>query len=287
MTRILLVEIRKQIVSTCMATNVGQIRMSDLKTSQSLSVKDQDFDEAASVIRRSLSARRLIIVVGNCRVDYEGRASSSLGWGERVLMVKEDGSVLVHRSSGYEPVNWQPSKCLFRVEAEKESLHIVASRPRQKEMLSVHFDRILSLDCYDLSDQAKFNLYVSEEQMKEAILARPDLIEDGFRPIVSEKNLGQAGFTDIMGEDSDRNLVVVEIKRVPAGRESVTQLNRYLSSIRKDLGRGLRGIIAAPELRKGTQGLLATMNLEFREVSLRKCAEILAQRQTRKLSEFL
>jgi len=261
--------------------------MSDARSPQSLSIKDPSFDEAASVLRRSLSTRRLIIVVGNCRVDYEGRANSSLDWGERVLIVKKDGSVLVHRSSGYEPVNWQPSKCLFRIEAEKESLHIVAARPQQRETLSLHFNRILSVDSYDLSDRGEFNLYVSEEQMKEAILARPDLIEEGFRPIVSEKNLGEAGFTDIMGEDSSSNLVVVEIKRVPAGKESVAQLNRYLNSIRKDLGRGLRGIIAAPELRKGTQGLLATMNLEFREVSPQKCAEILAQRQTRKISEFL
>jgi RecB family endonuclease NucS len=52
--------------------------------------------------------------------------------------------------------------------------------------------------------------------MKEAILARPDLIEEGFRPIVSEKNLGEAGFTDIMGEDSSSNLVVVEQNKAKA-----------------------------------------------------------------------
>jgi len=165
-------------------------------------------------------------------------------------------------------------------------LLIVAARPQQRETLSLFFDRILSVDSYDLTDRGDFNLYVSEEQMKEAILARPELVEDGFCPIASERNLGEAGFTDIVGEDSNGNLVVVEIKRNPAGRESVIQLNRYVNSIKKNIGRGLRGIIVAPELKRGTQGLLASMNLEFKAISPQKCSEILAQRETRKISEF-
>lgn len=256
------------------------------EASQPISVKDPMLEEAASAIRNALSARRLLIVVGNCRVDYEGRASSTLGWGERILVVKRDGSVLVHRPSGYEPVNWQRSKCIFRVEATGKNLLLVAARPKHRETISLFFNRILSVDSYDLTDRGDFNLYVSEEQMKEAILSKPELLEDGFRPLASERNLGDAGFTDIVGEDSDGNFVVVEIKRNPAGRESVTQLNRYMNSMKKDIGRGLRGIIAAPELKKGTQGLLAAMNLEFKVISPQKCSEVLAQRETRKISDF-
>lgn len=261
--------------------------MSNHRSSQPLSIKYPSLDEAASAIKRSFSEKLLTLVVGNCRVDYEGRASSSLDWGERVLIVKTDGSVLVHRSTGYEPVNWQPSRCLFRVSVEEEKMKITATRYEPRETLTLYFDRIISVDSYNLSDKGQFNLYVSEEQMKEAILAKPELIEKGFHPLVAEKNLGEAGFTDIMGEDLKGNLVVVEIKRTHASKESVMQLNRYLTTIRKDLGRGLRGIIAAPEMRKGTQGLLASMNLEFRAVSPQKCAEILAQRRTRKISEFI
>jgi len=260
--------------------------LSDKRSSQLISIKDPTLEDAASMIRRSLSAQRLLIIVGNCRVEYKGRASSTLDWGQRVLIVKRDGSVLVHRPSGYEPVNWQPSKCMFRVEVGAESLSIIAARPQQKETLSLFFDRILSVDSYDLVDRADFSLYVSEEQMKEAILAQPELVESGFRPIGSEKNLGEAGFTDIVGEDSNGNFVVVEIKRNAAGRQSVLQLNRYIDSIRKNIGRGLRGIIVAPELKKGTQGLLASMNLEFKAISPQKCSEVLAQRETRKISEF-
>ena len=260
--------------------------MSNSRSSKAISIRNPTLEEAASAMRRSLSAHRLLIVVGNCRVDYEGRASSNLNWGERVLVVKRDSSVLVHRPSGYEPVNWQPSKCLFRIEVEPTNLQILAARTQQRERLSLRFDRILSVDSYDLVDEGEFNLYVSEEQMKEAILARPDLVEDGFRPTASERNLGDAGFTDIVGEDSNGNFVVVEIKRNPAGRESVMQLSRYVNSIRRSIGRGLRGIIVAPELKKGVQALLMSMNLEFKAISPQKCSEVLDQRETRKISEF-
>lgn len=264
-----------------------QQALSDQKSTPPIWIRNPTIGEAASAIRRALSAQRLLILVGNCRVEYKGRASSVLGWGERVVIVKCDGSVLVHRPTGYEPVNWQPSRCIFRVEAAADRLLIVASRSQKNEVLSLLFDRIMSLESYELSDVAAFDLYVSEEQMKQAILARPSLVENGFHPIGSETNLGEAGFTDIVGEDSKGNLVVVEIKRNAAGRDSVLQLSRYIDSIKKNIGRGLRGIIVAPELRRGAQTLLASMKLEFKAISPQECSEVLAERETRKISEFL
>lgn len=71
--------------------------------------------EAARILEDALRARKFVFVAGDCKVDYEGRASSVLEWGERVAIVKQDGSVLVHRPVGYEPVNWQPSGCLVKV----------------------------------------------------------------------------------------------------------------------------------------------------------------------------
>lgn len=38
----------------------------------------------------------VLIVVVCCSVEYVGRARSTLGWGERIVIVKPDGSVLVH-----------------------------------------------------------------------------------------------------------------------------------------------------------------------------------------------
>ncbi len=88
-----------------------------------LSVKvNPPMHEAVEILEKAFRARSFVLVIGNCRVDYEGRASSTLGWGERIAMVKQDGSVLVHRPVGYEPVNWQPPKCLVKVWLDNSGL---------------------------------------------------------------------------------------------------------------------------------------------------------------------
>jgi hypothetical protein len=123
--------------------------------------------------------------------------------------------------------------------------------------------------------------------MQKALLAMPELVEDGFHPLASEKELGESGFLDILGEDSRGNLVVVEIKRNPAGREAVLQLERYVKTLREKAGKPVRGIIVAPEIRREAQSLLAALKLEFKPVSPKRCYEILKVGRGRKLSEFI
>jgi hypothetical protein len=223
---------------------------------------------------------------GNCQVSYEGRASSTLGWGERLLIIKTDGSVLVHRPEGYEPVNWQPAGCVFQVEVEDEELRIRAARLQPREVLNIFFNRVLHLSTLTLTDEGDFSLYVSEQDMKRAILLAPKLVGEDFRPLTSEKELGAAGFVDVVGEDSEGRLVVVEIKRNPAGREAVRQLQRYIKAVGMRTERPLRGIIAAPSLTREAQALLSREGLEFKPVSLKRCYEVLKFEKTRKLSEF-
>jgi hypothetical protein len=244
-------------------------------------------EEAKAFIQHALSRRRMLLVVGNCMVDYEGRASSKLDWGERLLIVKSDGSVMVHRPTGYEPVNWQPPKSVFQVEFERGKLRIRAVRLQPKEILNIFFDRVFHLLSADLRDEGEFSMYVTEMDMQKALLAMPELVEDGFHPLASEKELGESGFLDILGEDSRGNLVVVEIKRNPAGREAVLQLERYVKTLREKAGKPVRGIIVAPEIRREAQSLLAALKLEFKPVSPKRCYEILKVGRGRKLSEFI
>jgi len=68
--------------------------------------------EAEKVAGEAVSQHRMLLVVGRCWVYYAGRARSKLEPGERMLIIKEDGSLLVHRSVGYEPVNWQLRVCV-------------------------------------------------------------------------------------------------------------------------------------------------------------------------------
>lgn len=253
-----------------------------------LSVKiNPTLPEAAETLEKAFRARSLTIIVGNCRVDYEGRASSTLEWGERIAMVKEDGSVLVHRPTGYEPVNWQPPKCMMSLRLDDDALVVNASRPQPKETVSIEFKTITLVATGKLADSGEFALHVTEEQMKQAILTAPDLVEVGLKPLQQEKSLGEAGFTDIFAEDKQGNLVVVEIKRVPASKEAVMQLQRYLDTLRKRISRPIRGLVVAPELRKNAQPSLNTLKLEFVRLAPEKCFTVLKSRKDAKLSQFL
>lgn len=253
-----------------------------------LTVKvNPSIQEAADILERAFRSRSLVIVVGKCKVDYEGRASSTLTWGERITMIKQDGSVLIHRPVGYEPVNWQPPKCLVKAWLDESGKLVVsASRSQPKEVVSVEFQEITLTATGTLADSGEFALHVTEEQMKHAILIAPHLVEPGLKPLEAEKPLGEAGFTDIYAEDDHNRLVVVEIKRNPATKDAVMQLQRYLETLRKRINRPLRGIVVAPELRKSAQPLLDTFKLEFVRLAPEKCFNVLKSRRDMKLSRF-
>jgi len=243
--------------------------------------------EAAETLKDAFRGRRLVLLVGNCRVDYEGRASSRLEWGERITMIKQDGSVLVHRPTGYEPVNWQPPKCMMSVRIEDGSLVVNASRQQPKEAVSVEFKDISLAMTGDLTDHGEFALHVTEEQMKQAVLIAPNLVEAGLKPLEQEKRLGEAGFTDIVAEDRNGNLVIIELKRVQASKDAVTQLQRYLDTLRKRINRPIRGLVVAPDLRRNAQPLLVSLKLEFVRLAPEKCFKVLKSQKDTKLSQFL
>lgn len=242
-------------------------------------------EEAEKVLKNGVSQRKTILVIGNCWVHYRGRASSKLEPGERILIVKEDGSLLVHRSVGYEPVNWQPPGCVFHVQAKENVLEIHAVRRKPTESVRVFFDKIHMVSALSLVDTGEFALYASEEDMQKAILTKPSLLEEGFKPISYEKKV-EPGFVDVYGVDKDDNLVVVEVKRKTAGNEAVFQLAKYVDAIKSKVNRKVRGILVAPNVARGVQALLTTLKLEFRSLNPKECAKILKRSKTRKLESF-
>ncbi len=241
--------------------------------------------EAESIIQEAVSQRKTLLVVGKCWVHYTGRAKSKLEPGERILIIKEDGSLLVHRSVGYEPVNWQPPGCIFHVTTKDNILEIRAVRQKPRESVKVFFDTIQLVSALSLVDSGQFSLYASEEDMHKAILLNPSLLEEGFKPISYEKKV-EPGFVDVYGVDRNGRLVVVEIKRKTAGKEAVFQLAKYIDSIKTKATREVRGILAAPNIAKDVQRLLVTLGLEFKTLDPRKCAEALKRTETIKLEAF-
>ncbi len=255
------------------------------KTKDFVVLENPDVKEVREVIQRALSARRVLLIVGNCWVGYRGRASSKLEPGERIVVIKEDGSVLVHRPAGYEPVNWQPPGCIFQTTVDKDVLQIKAIRKKPSESVRLFFDRIFLVSTLSLVDAGRFSLYASEEDMQRALLAEPSLLEPGFKPITYEKKV-EPGFIDVYGIDGNGRFVVVEIKRRTAGRQAALQLAKYVDPIRDTVNREVRGVLVAPHLGKGVQRLLETLKLEYKALSPKRCAETLTRSKTKKLAEF-
>ncbi len=245
-------------------------------------------DDAADAIEKALSTHLLLIVVGKCQVEYGGRARSKLPSGERILLVKEDGSILIHRKRDYSPVNWQPPGSLFYSEIHDSILKIRALRRQPHESLEIEFESVRLVAALALRDEAEFVLHADEAEMKQAVILKPSLIMEGFSPTESEKPL-DAGFVDLYGKDAEGRQVVVEFKKDIASKESVIQLSRYMDELRTRIPhRIFRGILAAPALRKDANRLLKTMGFEFVRLDPKQCAEIISQAPpSRTLAQYL
>lgn len=242
-------------------------------------------EDAAAAMEKAFTQRKTLIVAGKCRVRYAGRANSTLELGERILIIKEDGSLLVHRPVGYEPVNWQPSGSVFHVHAKADAVEVHAVRQKPRESVIVNFSEIFMVSILSLMDSGEFALYASEGDMHSAILLKPSLLEEGFTPISYEKKV-EPGFVDVYGIDKNGKLVVVEVKRRTAGKEAVLQLAKYIDAIKGKADRELRGVLVAPAIGKDVQRMLATLGLEFKALDPKKCAQILRKAETAKLEDF-
>jgi RecB family endonuclease NucS len=241
--------------------------------------------EAAKLIEKAFAQRRTLIVAGACQVNYAGRASSTLESGERILIIKADGSLLVHRPVGYEPVNWQPAGSIFHVQVKDDELEVRGIRQKPRESVRVTFDRVYMVSALDLSDSGDFLLHASEDDMHRAILLKPELLEEGFKPISWEKKI-EPGFVDIYGEDKNGKLVIVEVKRKTASKEAALQLAKYIEPIKAKVNREVRAVLVAPSLGKDVQRMLVTLGLEYKALDPKTCAEVLKKTENAKLETF-
>ena len=229
--------------------------------------------EARRAVETALTDGALVAIFGTCTVDYDGRASSRLESGDRHVMLKPDGTALVHTDEGHQPVNWQPPGCSHEAVVEDGSLAIRSERPNPEELLVVRFSGVRQFSAFDVRDPAELALSGTHDDLVERILAEPDLVEPGFRPLETERRT-PAGAIDVLGEDADGAPVVVEVKRSRVGPEAVGQLRRYVDALERALddesggdGDGndvpVRGFLVAPSLTEPASGLLESDGFEY------------------------
>lgn len=255
------------------------------RNTEGLTLQNPTNIEAYNKVKSGLSQHKTIIIAGNCSVEYDGRAASQLKPGERLIILKSDGSALVHRPRDYSPVNWQPSGSLFNTRISEGNLIIRIYRAKEKESLEITLIKVLMVAVLDLRDKGEFILYASEKDMQEAILFDPSLLEDGFRPLETERTV-EPGFIDIIGVDKENSLTLVEIKRNPATKKDVQQLHKYMKIYNINNGRTVRGILVAPEIKKNAKKELNRLGYEFKALTPQECSNILKRKKSKALTDF-
>ena len=243
-------------------------------------VNSLDFIET---YHKSKPEKTMILLVGNCMVDYRGRARSLLDWGERVVMIKQDGTVLVHRPVMREPVNWQPSgtKTDFRV--EENQLVIRSHHTRPPEKMKVTFRNLKLVSVTSLCDTANLAIAGMEADVVNQIISEPDTIEDGLRISKREKHV-KSGLIDLFGYDKNHVPVVIEVKRSLANISAVHQLRMYVNDVKMDVDTAeVRGILCAPRVPDMVKNLLSDYDLEWQEV---KRSVVLPDDWQRTLKDF-
>lgn len=223
--------------------------------------------DAAAYLRAQLpdlpNQRRSLVAVGRCGVDYEGRAQSKLAPGDRVVLIKADGTLLIHNPSGLKPVNWQPPGCTFTARMDGSILFLEARRAKPAETVQIRFEALEILGVAELMEGAPLELVGTEFDIRDTLMAKPELVEAGFVPWAKER-ITERGPMDLYGEDAKGRRVIVEVKRVAAGLAEATQLWRYVEKERTKRGVEVRGILVAPAISPRAQGLLREHGLEWR-----------------------
>ncbi|MSZ75743.1 MAG: endonuclease NucS [Actinobacteria bacterium] len=197
------------------------------------------------------------IVVARCQIDYAGRLSAHLPLATRVLMIKADGSVLVHSDGGsYKPLNWMSPPCTLR-EGTTDDGQIewtVTSRASGKgpeDTLRILIEEVVHDTSHDLGIDPGLQKDGVEKHLQELLADHPATLADGLT-LVRREYPTAIGPVDLMCRDAGGASVAVEIKR-RGDIDGVEQLTRYLELLNRDpllTGKGaVRGIFAAQEIK--------------------------------------
>jgi endonuclease len=190
------------------------------------------------------------LVIARCSVDYVGRLTAHLPSALRLLIVKADGSVLVHSDGGsYKPLNWMSPPCRL---TEKPGQWSVTNKTG--ETLVITIAEVISDTSVDLGVDPGLVKDGVEAHLQELLAAQVELLGDGWR-LVRREYPTPIGPVDIMCRDetaaSPASLArhhAVEIKR-HATIDAVEQLTRYLEYLNRDpLLRPVGGVLAAQSI---------------------------------------
>jgi len=207
------------------------------------------------------------LLVARCEVTYTGRLTAHLPASTRLLILKEDGSVLVHADAGgYKPLNWMTGPTV--IESGPDVLVVRKRAGRTEDRLEIRLLEVLSDVSHEMGEAAALEKDGVERDLQLLLADQPEQIEPGLR-LVKREWATDVGPVDLMCRDAEDGWVAVEIKRIGT-IDAVEQLSRYLGCIRVDPARvDCRGVLVAQTIKPQAVALAESRGLGCIEVDLR------------------
>ena len=196
------------------------------------------------------------LVIARCAVDYVGRLTAHLPLAPRLLMVKADGSVLVHSDGGsYKPLNWMSPPCALSVgePSEVEAAEGVAEvwtvqSAKSDDRLVVHVHEVLHDLTHELGVDPGLVKDGVEAHLQELLAEHVHTLGAGYT-LVRREYPTAIGPVDLLVRDAGGTSVAVEVKR-RGEIDGVEQLTRYLDLLNRDpLLAPVSGVFAAQEIK--------------------------------------
>lgn len=196
------------------------------------------------------------LVIATCEVDYAGRLSAHLPKAKRLLLVKNDGSVLVHSDSGsYKPLNWMSPPCKL---VERDGEWTVTAKSGDSLHIRIH--EVHADTTHDLGVDPGLTKDGVEAHLQELLALHVESLGSGMR-LVRREYPTPIGPVDIMCKDSDGS-VAVEVKRV-VEISAVEQLTRYLDLLNRDTKIApVRGVLAGNVIKPQARTLALDRGIE-------------------------
>jgi endonuclease len=196
------------------------------------------------------------LVIARCSVDYAGRLSSHLPLGTRLLVLKADGSVLVHADAlSYKPLNWMSPPCTVSViepDTDQADVGVTeiwkVTQAKTADLLVISIHEILHDTSHDLGKDPGLQKDGVEAHLQQLLAEQIHLVGDGHT-LVRREYMTAIGPVDILARDASGASVAVEIKR-RGDIDGVEQLTRYLELMNRDpLLAPVTGVFAAQEIK--------------------------------------
>jgi RecB family endonuclease NucS len=184
------------------------------------------------------------LVIARCQVDYVGRLTAHLPLATRLLLVKADGSVLVHSDGGsYKPLNWMSPPCTLT-----ESAGFWRVVNKAGEELRITLEEVLHDSSFELGVDPGLQKDGVEAHLQVLLADNAEVLGTGWR-VVRREYPTSIGPVDLLCKDAEGGSVAVEIKR-RGEIDGVEQLTRYLDLMNRDpLLAPVRGVFAAQEIK--------------------------------------